>query len=275
MKFLNFPVLTKPLVIIGAFAVTSFLTYAVISSPGEMLVSTPYQTRNLTAEAEFSRLAGKNGMAVLDGIIAKIRAKAIAKGGDPFDAMAYDAYIDDRLSAIDALDDQIRSEIGIEYAFIFQYAYPRVLELKRNEEKVVSVLKRLGTVMNGDSSVSGDTSVSGNGGAAVPSNNSDFCKKEMKFGDLRICDTGKQAVYSEINSLCPAGFHVPNYWEMGTLLSSLAPIELEGNYYFIASLYRDTHNDPSYPFQNNPYVLKGKNSLNHTSSTYGVSGTEK
>ena len=47
----------------------------------------------------------------MDGVVAKVKAKAIEKGGSPLNVSVYNAYIDNRLAAIDALDNQVQKEL--------------------------------------------------------------------------------------------------------------------------------------------------------------------
>ena len=158
MNFTNSSPLTQFFAVLGIFGVTAFVTYTAISTSGDVFRSTPYQTRSSTAETTLNRLTGGSGAVILDGIVAKIRAKAVEKGGNPFSVAAYNAYIDSRLTTMDALDNQVRSELGSDYAFIFQYTYPRVFELRQSEDKVASVLERFGNAMNADDTTTSQAS---------------------------------------------------------------------------------------------------------------------
>ena len=66
----------------------------------------------------------------------------------------YNAYIDNRLAAIDEMDNQVRSEFGSDYTFLFQYFYPRVAELKKTEDKTANLLSKISSVFGGDTTVS-------------------------------------------------------------------------------------------------------------------------
>ncbi len=59
-----------------------------------------------------------------------MKAKAVAKAGTPANASLYLAHVDDYLAKVDKLDDATRAQFGTDYAFIFQYLYPRVQELR-------------------------------------------------------------------------------------------------------------------------------------------------
>ena len=59
-----------------------------------------------------------------------MKAKAVAKAGTPANASLYLAHVDDYLAKVDKLDDATRAQFGSDYAFIFQYLYPRVYELR-------------------------------------------------------------------------------------------------------------------------------------------------
>ncbi len=70
----------------------------------------------------------------------------------------YNAYIDNRLAAIDAMDNEVRTEFGSDYTFLFQYFYPRVLELKQTENRATTILERIGSAFGG-SGAGGTTEV--------------------------------------------------------------------------------------------------------------------
>ncbi len=59
-----------------------------------------------------------------------MKAKAVARAGTPANASLYLAHVDDYLAKVDKLDDATRAQFGSDYAFIFQYLYPRVYELR-------------------------------------------------------------------------------------------------------------------------------------------------
>ena len=115
-----------------------------------MLNSTPYQSRSSTADATLSRLTNGSGAAILDGVIAKVAAKATEKGGTPVNVTAYNAYIDTYLKGVDELDNTTRSQLGSDYAFIFQYIYPRVYEMRKQDTAFESISNKL-TEMVGQS----------------------------------------------------------------------------------------------------------------------------
>jgi hypothetical protein len=64
--------------IFGVFAVTAIATYQSADN-GKLFISTPYATRNESSDALLSRLTAGKGSAILDGIVAKVKAKAETK----------------------------------------------------------------------------------------------------------------------------------------------------------------------------------------------------
>ena len=158
MKTQSASLFTKSLLVLGIFGVSAITTYGAISNGG-LLKSTPYQERSATADAKFSQLTNGSGPAILDTVIAKIKAKATTKAGNPLDTTKYNAYLDDRLTAIDAMDDQVRAQYGADYTFLFQYFYPRVAELKKNDDATTRILQKIGSVFGGDEETTATTSV--------------------------------------------------------------------------------------------------------------------
>lgn len=109
--------------------------------------STPYQTISATADAQLNTMTNGSGATILNGVIAKIRAKAEEKAGTPINNMLFNAYIDERLSLLDKLDNEVRVELGPDYAFLFQYIYPRVYNLKKPTNQSSSLMERIGIRM--------------------------------------------------------------------------------------------------------------------------------
>lgn len=59
----------------------------------------------------------------------------------------YNEHLDSYLAKVDKLDNATRTKIGPDYAFIFQYVYPRVAELKKSAEQTnAMVASPIGTV---------------------------------------------------------------------------------------------------------------------------------
>jgi hypothetical protein len=124
---------------VGAFALTAFLTYGTFSSPGGYFGSTPYQNRIAAADQKLDQLTGTQGKTVLDGVVLKVKQRAEAKGGNPRNAAAYNAYLDTYLAKVDQLDNTTRSSLGNDYEFLFQYIYPRVYELRASTAVDVNI----------------------------------------------------------------------------------------------------------------------------------------
>ena len=117
------------LAVVSAFSVTAFAAFVVAGS-GQMLHSTPYTAIDAAADAKLSTLTAGKGASILDGLVSKVRAKAIDKGGNPVNASLYTAYVDAYLAKVDKLDNDMRAAYGSEYAFLFQYIYPRVYAIR-------------------------------------------------------------------------------------------------------------------------------------------------
>ena len=64
---------------VGAFALTAFLAYGTVSSPGSNFRSTPYQNRIAAADQKLDRLTGTQGRTVLDGVVSKVKQRAEEK----------------------------------------------------------------------------------------------------------------------------------------------------------------------------------------------------
>ena len=143
MKTNNSSRITKYLLVLGVFGITTFITYGAAITSGGMFKSTPYQSRNTTADATLSRLTNGSGAIILDGVVAKVKAKATEKGGNPLSVSAYNAYIDTYLNGVDKLDNETRTALGSDYEFIFQYIYPRVYELKQGNSAFTSISNSL------------------------------------------------------------------------------------------------------------------------------------
>jgi hypothetical protein len=113
------------LAVFVAFSATALAAFMAVGS-GQMLHSTPYSSIDATADAKLSSLTAGKGGGILDGLVAKVRTKAVDKGGNPVNASLYTAHVDAYLAKVDKLDNDMRAAYGNEYAFIFQYIYPRV-----------------------------------------------------------------------------------------------------------------------------------------------------
>ena len=61
----------------------------------------------------------------------------------------YNAYIDNKLTQLDSLDNEIQADpaFGSDYAFIFQYIYPRIYELRNTDNRFSSILDKIGGVL--------------------------------------------------------------------------------------------------------------------------------
>lgn len=151
---INSALLTKSLLVLAVFSLTTFITYGAVSISGGVFDSTPYRTKNLTADADLKRYTNGVGATILDGVIAKVKAKAMEKGGNPMDIMEYNSYIDSYLSQVDKLDNTTRATLGSDYAFLFQYIYPRVYELKKKDDHITSIVGQLGDIVNSSGSTS-------------------------------------------------------------------------------------------------------------------------
>ncbi len=124
--------LTKFLVILGIFGVTTFVTYGAVSTPESAFMSTPYMTRSSTGDLVLSNATNGQGAAILNAYIAKILSGATAQWGVP----AYNAYLNDKLNQLDLLDTELQGKrdnngkliYDKDYTFIFSYIYPRLHE---------------------------------------------------------------------------------------------------------------------------------------------------
>lgn len=141
--------ITQSLIVLSVFAVSTFVTYGATTTPAGLLKSTPYTLRNTVADSTLSTLTNGAGNTILDGVVASVKAKATEKAGTPFNTALYNAYIDSRLTLLDNLDNQVRSELGSDYAFLFQYVYPRILELKKPSTDINSILDKISTDITG------------------------------------------------------------------------------------------------------------------------------
>jgi hypothetical protein len=112
-----------------AFSATALAAFMAVGS-GQMLHSTPYASIDAAADARLSSLTAGQGAPILDGVVTKVRAKAAEKGGNPVNASLYTAYVDAYLAKVDKLDNDMRAAYGSEYAFLFQYIYPRVYAIR-------------------------------------------------------------------------------------------------------------------------------------------------
>jgi hypothetical protein len=73
---------------------------------------------------------------------------------------------------------------------------------------------------------------------------------------LKLCDSWKKDVFTNINNNCPSGYHVPNYWEIKFVLD--AWVDLKTTFtgaYFINSLYWDINSSSDSKFRSIPYIL--------------------
>ncbi len=104
--------------------------------------------RDATSDAVLNTLTNGAGAGVLDGVIAKVKAKAELKGGTPVDNTLYTTYIDTYLSQVDQLDNTTRAQLGPDYAFIFKYIYPRVYELRKSGSQFGTIVDSLETLVN-------------------------------------------------------------------------------------------------------------------------------
>lgn len=142
MKF----TLQESIIILGVFSLSAILTVSVVQTSWKLFHSMPYTERDSIADNKLSTLTDGRGASILDNIITKIDLKATGKAGNPFSVKIYNTHIDERLNLMDILDDDIRKELGSDYDFIFKYAYPRVLELKK-KNGTTAILDRFGNLM--------------------------------------------------------------------------------------------------------------------------------
>ncbi len=72
--------LTKFLVILGIFGVTTFVTYGAVSTPESAFMSSPYTVRSSTGDLILSNATNGQGAALLDAYIARILSGAKEQG---------------------------------------------------------------------------------------------------------------------------------------------------------------------------------------------------
>ena len=70
-------------------------------------------------------------------MVKKIDTKAKLQAGTPINNTLYDSYIDTALTVLDVLDNEVQREYGTGYIFLFQYLYPRVLELRKDQASTI------------------------------------------------------------------------------------------------------------------------------------------
>jgi hypothetical protein len=58
---------------------------------------------------------------------------------------------------LDKMDDEIRAQYGTDYAFLFQYLYPRIAELKMSANVSAEVIGRIGTALSDGTQMVADT----------------------------------------------------------------------------------------------------------------------
>ena len=196
----NASIFTKSLLAFGVFGVTALVTYGAIAS-GWVLNSTPYQTRSTTADATLAKLTNGSWAALLDAVVTKVKAKA----DENTDITKYNTYIDTRLSAIDTLDNQVRAELGSDYTFIFQYIYPRILELKKSTDQSISIIDRVGNVLGINNSESGGVSSMADGPQTQSingnSNNTSVTRAGWMLVDTN-CNVGDIQIWSQTWAWC-------------------------------------------------------------------------
>lgn len=153
---------------LGIFSVTTFVTYGATSTSGGLLKSTPYQTRNAIADAQLNTLTNGSWSAILDWIIESVRLKAVETGGAPINNTLYNTYIDNYLGMLDELDNTTRLALGPDYAFLFQYIYPRVYELRKPDTSslVTFIIESISNLVG--STPTPPTTTSANVPAATP-----------------------------------------------------------------------------------------------------------
>lgn len=129
---------------------------------------------------------------------------------------------------------------------------------------------------NTNSSV--NTSINNTNQSMNDINKKDECKKMQLFWNISICDTWKKWTYQDMNNLCPAWYHVPNYWEMDYIIKSWVVLDFTESSYYINSLYSDIVKVDSYPFAKYPFLLKRFNNqytMNHTSDLTWLNNLSK
>lgn len=70
----------KVVFMLGVFIASMYIVYWATNHSGELFQSTPYYTRNMTSDAELSRLTRGSGAPILDGVIMAVKVKAEEKG---------------------------------------------------------------------------------------------------------------------------------------------------------------------------------------------------
>jgi hypothetical protein len=141
--------MSRALITLGTFSLTAILSYGAAISGGN-LKSIPYSSRDSAADAKLSQLTDGAGAGILDKLVIKLKIKAAEKAGSPPKASAFNAYLDTRLAQLDQMDDEVRAQYGTDYAFIFQYLYPRILESKLKENSAVSIFDQINTMFDTD-----------------------------------------------------------------------------------------------------------------------------
>lgn len=142
--------MSQALAAFAAFSISALLVFGAVISGGN-LKSSPYSARDAAADAKLSDLTDGAGAGILDGLINKLKTSALSKAGTPPKVSLYNAYIDGKLAKIDQLDNEVRNQYGNDYAFIFQYLYPRVLESRLKENATDSIIGQIGTIFSDDS----------------------------------------------------------------------------------------------------------------------------
>ena len=172
------PLIKDSLLVFMVFSLTTFITFASANVSGGFLQSSPYKNRDVIADQKLNTLTDGQGSKILDGIVSKVQTKAQEMAGNPVDAKAYNAFINNYLSTIDTLDNTVRKQIGSDYDFIFKYLYPRVYELRMEESSsLLSIFNNLGTAVN---STTNNPSINTNRSVTVLNTSSDLINNSVE-----------------------------------------------------------------------------------------------
>lgn len=192
----NSSLIKQSFFIFSIFCLTTFITYGANTLPWGLLKSQVYTTINSSADALLESATNWEGAAILDWLILREKDAADKAGKAAQSAWksytgTYNAYLDDYLSKLDALDNEIRSSFNTnDYAFLFQYIYPRVFALKISQDSIITnILKQIWFV-SGTINQTGD----------VITNN--ICPAGNTCSFTAICDRTKKAGSS--NDICSA-----------------------------------------------------------------------
>ncbi|MDD2892227.1 MAG: hypothetical protein PHQ95_04645 [Candidatus Gracilibacteria bacterium] len=149
----NFSLIKQSFLVFSIFCLTTFITYGANTLPGGFLKSQVYTTINSSADALLESATNGEGAAILDGLILREKDMAdqsgrVAQSTGKSYTGAYNAYLDDYLSKLDTLDNEVRNSFNTnDYSFLFQYIYPRVFALKISQDSIITnILRQIGFI---------------------------------------------------------------------------------------------------------------------------------